>query len=113
MERCQTCGQEIKTAEAAASKQAKSYVNIASAEAFNELCHTLRRHPDCTDSRFKGALEDFPKALKHFKQLTEGQWKFFSVIHNKLLGIWPPHPSEIVDKPRHTEMAGDIDNCPF
>jgi len=58
---------------------------------FTELCHTLSKMPDI-DAKFSMALDTLPKDLRKWKKLTEGQWKFFGVIHNKLTGSWPSIP---------------------
>lgn len=96
-ERCEKCGQVLvdpvnKIADRAQSAP-KKYVDVPEAW-FNTKCYTLLRLPEVENRpKFKDALIDLPKALKRWGHLTEGQYKFFCVIHNELTGSWPSRES--------------------
>ena len=69
------------------------------------------------DPKFKAALVDFPKSVERYKQLTKQQWAFFSVIHNKCTGAWPPDKQEFAKEdpplPPRQEQDLDLDTDPF
>ena len=91
----------------------KKYVDIPSPAAFRELCYVLLKHPKLSEHKdFKGPLEDFPKSVDKYGRLTEGQSKFFSVIHKALTGTWPPKPEEMTLQTKRTPME-DLEGVPL
>ncbi len=124
--KCNHCGQEIKSAEAAAHASLaagnpqpqtdRKYIDIPAWSAFRDRCLMILASPNCTDTKWRDALTDFPKTLARFSRLTEGQWKFFCVIHKNVLGAWPPNPEEFVltDPPKVDGFGdADLDKIPF
>lgn len=113
--RCPTCGSSIEENQIqddiALPTGQKKMVTLGSIAELNRLCYVMLRSPGQIDKKFKGFLEDVPKTLERYGQLTEGQWKFFSVIHKELLGRWPPKPQDLRDPPKE-EPALPLD-IPF
>jgi hypothetical protein len=81
---CSQCGQEIRDSSAPVERV---YVKIAAPIKFGALCRTLTTM--IKDEKFRAPLLDFPKALERYGQLTDGQWRFFAVIHSQCTGSWP------------------------
>lgn len=103
--KCEACGQEVRPAGASAERV---YVKIGAKDTFTAVCRTLR---DMTaDQKFKDALYDFPKTVEKYGQLTEGQWKFWAVIHNACTGNWPSRGDFLVETPPPTFSADVVDD---
>lgn len=94
----------------------RKFVKIPSSDVFRTLCFTLSKHPKARENeKFAKALEDFPRSLEKYKQFTEGQWKFFAVIHKEILGTWPKAEeiSETAKDPRPLDFDSQDEQIPF
>lgn len=101
-DRCQSCGQPLPSQENQITVDRttpKKTVDVPE-DWFNNRCFVLLRHPTLEEyPKFKEALIDLPKALKKWGKLTEGQYKFFCVIHQKLTGTWPSREDPAFTEP--------------
>ncbi len=110
MATCTTCGQEIRQS---GPPPDRVFVKIAAKNKFSELCRTLRDMTE--DVKFRAALYDLPKAVEKYGQLTEGQYKFFAVIHSKCTGGWPSREDFQVEAPpaTYSDIVDDGNDIPF
>lgn len=118
MNYCPTCGTAMDHIAAApapvSTHPERKYVKIYAPDAFRNLCNLILTSPNCTDEKFIGALQDFPVAVHKYGQLTEGQAKFFKVIHKTVLGTWPIDLDKLIEIPEEARpLPGDLDGIPF
>mgnify|MGYP001602931044 CR=1 FL=1 len=114
MTKCNACGQTIPQANGSPAPQ-KEFVPIGAPEKFYSLCCALAKMPGCQD-RNRQALDDLPKTVARYRQLTQGQWKMFCAIHKAITGTWPPDKAEFLVEAApmdHGTVPDDLSDVPF
>ncbi len=97
MAKCTACHQELPQASSGTHAPApqREFVPIKAQDKFAGLCRELAKMPNA-DARNIASLEDLPKTVARYKQLTVGQWKMFCAIHKQITDTWPPNKEEFL-----------------
>ena len=90
MDTCKTCGQKL-TASSELASARPNQVEIKAIDKFAMLCDTLSKMDSLKgEPKMVDFLNDVPSKLRRYGgNLTEGQAKFFKVIHKTATGAWP------------------------